>query len=130
VAEFVWIDTRDALAYHDLALVHHGGAPGVRDKAGLEAALARPKNLLAYGEKPTVFQLAAAYAYGIARSHPFVDGNKRSALIVAITFLEANGFEVVGPREDEYLMFFGIAEGRVSEDQLAQWIEENSAPVI
>jgi len=127
VRNLVWINSRDALKYHDLALVQHGGAEGVRDRAALEAALARPRNLLAYAEKePSVFQLAAAYAFGIARSHPFVDANKRTALVVAITFLEANGFEVVGPREDEYLMFFGLAEGTVTEPQLGRWFENNS----
>ncbi len=124
---FVWIDSRDALKYHDLALVQHGGAKGIRDRSALEAALARPRNLLAYaGNEPSVFELAAAYAYGIARSHPFVDANKRTALVVAITFLEANGFDIVGPREDEYLMFFGLAEGSVTETQLARWFENNS----
>lgn len=128
--EPIWIEVGDAIAFHDESLNEHGGAEGVRDASALEAALARPKNLLAYSESgPSLYQMAAAYAFGIARSHPFVDGNKRTAFIVSLTFLALHGIEISAAKEDTYTTFFRLAEGTVTEAQLAKWFEQNSTRV-
>jgi death on curing protein len=114
---------------HEEALMLHGGPEGVRDLGLLESALARPKNLLAYSEEiPTLARLAASYAKGIVANHPFVDGNKRTAFTVSITFLRLNGLELTATKEDRVLTFWSLAEGSLSEDQLAQWFERNTAP--
>lgn len=93
----------------------------------LESALARARNLLAYGKKKTsLARLAAAYAFGILKNHPFVDGNKRTALVIAFSFLEVNGIEVQAREEDAYRVFMDAASGHMSEKELAAWIAENS----
>src|SRR5215469_8684596 len=107
----------------------HGGPEGIRDLGLLDSALARPRNLLAYSERrPSLAHLAAAYAKGIVANHPFVDGNKRTAYIVALTFLRINGLEVTATKEERVLTFWGLAEGTISEDQLALWFERNTTP--
>ena len=96
----------------------------------LESALARPRNIWAYAEqKPSLARLAAAYAFGISANHPFVDGNKRAALVVSFAFLDVNGLEVCAAQEDAYLTILGLAAGEVAEDALAAWFERNTAPV-
>ena len=106
----------------------HGGPEGVRDLGLLDSALARPKNLFAYSEQaPSLAQLAAAYAKGIIANHPFVDGNKRTAFTVSVTFLRLNGFQLTATKEDRVLTFWNLADGSLSEDQLAQWFERNTA---
>jgi death-on-curing protein len=111
---------------HEEALLLHGGPEGVRDLGLLESALARPKNLLAYSEQPpSIAQLAACYAKGIVANHPFVDGNKRTAFTVSVTFLRLNGFQLTATKEDRVLTFWSLADGTLSEDQLAQWFERN-----
>ena len=111
------------------ALLLHGGTVGVRDLGLVESALARPKNLLAYSEQPPSFaQLAAAYAKGIVANHPFVDGNKRTAFVVSVTFLRLNGLRLTASKEDRVLTFWSLADGSLSEDQPAQWFERNTAP--
>ncbi len=123
----IWIDLLDALIYHAESLAEHGGTEGIRDLSGLEAALARPRNLLAYSKtRPSLFELAARYAFGIARSHPFVDGNKRTAFLVSVVFLAVNGTELTAEPEDRYLTFLGLAQGSVTEKQLTVWLENNS----
>lgn len=125
--EPIWIELEDVLAFHDESLSEHGGAEGIRDASALESALARPKNRLAYSDsRPTLYQFAAAYAYGIARSHAFVDGNKRTALITAFTFLALHGIEITAAKEDRYAIFLRLAEGKVTEPQLVDWFEQNS----
>ena len=89
--------------------------------------MARPKNLYAYSEvEPSVHRMAAAYAFGITANHPFVDGNKRTALIASLTFLKLNGFEVTAEKADRYLTFYGLAAGTVSENELAEWFAKNT----
>ena len=123
----IWIELAGTLVIHDQSLAEHGGLEGVRDQTVLESALARPKNLLAYSKMPVSLpRLAAAYAFGIVRNHLFVDGNKRTALIVAFTFLELNGIEINAPAESTYLAFFNLAAGKLSEDGLTQWLEQNA----
>lgn len=114
---------------HAQQLAQHGGINGVRDEGLLESALARPQNLLAYSsEPPSPTRLAAAYAFGIARNHPFADGNKRTALVVTLTFLLVNGLRVTAPRDDRYFVFYELAAGKLSEDELAHWLEANTEP--
>ena len=128
--EIVWIDKHEALTIHAQQLAAHGGSDGVRDEGLLESALARPLNLLAYSEEPpSLARLAAAYGFGIGRNHPFVDGNKRTALVVTFTFLFVNGVRITAPKEDRYFVFYDLAAGKFSEDGLAQWLEANSEPV-
>ena len=123
----VWIEAEETLIIHNLQLAEHGGPEGIRDAGWLESALARPKNLLAYSaEAPSPARLATAYAAGIAANHPFVDGNKRTALVVALTFLELNGVEIDAPQEEVYLTFLGLAEGSINEQELAEWLEQHS----
>ena len=123
-----WIEKHVALVYHDELLAEHGGAPGMRDEGLLESALARPKNIAAYGKgKPTLFRFAAAYAAGLLRNHPFIDGNKRTALVVAIAFLELNGVSVTADQEETYRTTYDLAAGRITEKDLEAWLQRNSA---
>jgi death on curing protein len=127
--EPIWIRLDAVLAMHDEALALHGGPSGVRDMGLLESALARPKNLFAYGEQsPSLAQLAASYAKGIVANHPFVDGNKRTAFIVALTFLLRNGFIVTANKEDRVMTFWNLASGELSEEELSAWFERNTQP--
>jgi len=121
----IWLERRDVEAFHALLISEFGGRAGLRDPGALESALARPLNLAAYG-KPTAHELAAAYAFGIARNHPFVDGNKRTALVSAFTFLELNGHEVVADEAEAVVTFLAFAGGKLSQEVLAQWLEANS----
>jgi len=126
VSEWIWIDIRIVLAAHDEQLAEHGGAVGVRDGGALESALARPQNLAAYGE-PDAAALAAAYAFGIAKNHPFVDGNKRTALVVLESFLDLNGYELTADDVQAVLIVLGVADSTISEADLANWIRNNLA---
>jgi death-on-curing protein len=126
MAEPVWIRQDVVLAVHRRQLAEHGGGEGVRDAGLLDSALARPKNLLAYsGGEPDLPRLAASYAWGLIRSHPFVDGNKRTAYVVCRTFLKLNGLDLNASQEEKYLTFLQLAEGLLSEDELAAWITRN-----
>jgi len=112
------------LAIHDEQLAIHGGSTGLRDAALLESALGRPRNKWAY-ENAELPELAAAYGYGIARNHPFVDGNKRTALLAIYTFLGVNGVDFIVPEADAAAMILSLAAGEVSEESLACWIRDN-----
>jgi death on curing protein len=128
VKEPVWIREFEALAFHAQQIALFGGSDGVRDAGLLDSALARPKNLLAYSEKAlTMADLAAAYAFGISSNHPFVDGNKRTAMHVAFVFLEFNGFPVTASQAEACLTFLSLAAGEITEERLAQWFEANTA---
>ena len=122
---WVWIGELVALAIHDRQLAEHGGLTGVRDKNMLESALARPQNLHGYGT-PDVAELAASYAYGIARNHPFADGNKRTAFVVCELFLNVNGWALPADDVACVLMMQYLASGEISEAQFADWIRKNS----
>ena len=127
MSEPIWIRQDVVLTMHEEALLLHGGAEGVRDLGLLESALARPKNLFAYSEQPpSMARLAAGYAKGIVANHPFVDGNKRTAFIVSVTFLGLNGLKLTATKEDRVLTFWSLASGEITEDQLAQWFESNT----
>jgi death-on-curing protein len=113
------------VAAHDEQLAEHGGGAGVRDPGLLESALARPLNLVAYGE-PSLPRLAASYAFGIARNHPFVDGNKRTAAVAAELFLGLNGLDLTADDVDLVRIFLALAAGEMNEEELAAWIDRNS----
>lgn len=125
----IWMEAADAVVAHDLELAAHGGSAGIRDEGLLESAMARAKNIFADAESTlSLAVLAAAYAYGISSNHPFVDGNKRTALLVSFAFLDVNGLEVVASQEDAFLTILGLAAGEIGEEQLTQWFERNTAP--
>lgn len=126
--EPVWIRQDVVLMMHEEALMLHGGPEGVRDLGLLESALACPKNLFAYAELPaSLAQLAASYAKGIVANHPFVDGNKRTAFTVSVTFLKLNGLELTATKEDRVLTFWRLAAGEISEPELALWFAAHTA---
>ena len=106
----------------------HGGLAGLRDEGALESALARPRNRFAYGRKPDLATLAAAYAFGLARDHPFQDGNKRIAFVTAVVFLGLNGYDLEVSDEDVVANIVALAAGRLSEAKLAAWIRRNMRP--
>ena len=117
-----------AMAAHAEQLAEHGGGEGVRDERLLDSAMARPQNLAAYGE-PDAAALAAAYAYGIARNHPFVDGNKRTATVVSETFLVLNGFALGATDAELAVAFLALAGGELSEEEMADWFRTYIATV-
>ncbi len=119
-----WLPKDLILAVHERQLAEHGGAAGVRDDGLLESALARPPNLSSYGESDAA-ALAGAYAFGIARNHPFVDGNKRTAFVACELFLSANGYELVASDEECLAMMLGIAASEIGEAEFAAWLREN-----
>lgn len=126
--EPVWVLDEAVLAIHNRQIAEHGGLAGVRDAGALSSALNRPKNKFAY-ETPTLFELAAAYAFGLATNHPFADGNKRTAYVASLTFLRLNGFRVKATQEDKYRTFLSLAAGTLAESALAQWFERSSVAI-
>ena len=120
---WVWIDPGVILAVHDEQLAEHGGATGVRDAGLLDSAMARPRNLALYGE-PDVCALAAAYAFGLVRDHPFVDGNKRSAFVAAELFLALNGRRLVATDADCVLTVLRLAASDIDEAAFAAWLRD------
>ena len=123
-----WLNTEAVLAMHARQLAEHGGSEGVRDEGLLLSALQRPQNKASY-ESPDISDLAAAYAFGIARNHPFVDGNKRTALVASRSFLLINGFQIGATKEDRLNTFIALASGELSEDQLTVWFRRNLVPL-
>lgn len=120
-----WILKVVVLAAHDEQLAEHGGHEGLRDDGLLESALARPINRYSYGEAD-IFDLAAAYAYGLIKNHPFLDGNKRTSLTVSLGFLLLNGFKVTENEAARLAVWLSLAEGKLSEAELAAWLRANS----
>jgi death-on-curing protein len=121
---WVWLDSDALLTAHDEQLAEHGGATGIRDQGLFESALARPKNLAAYGT-PDAAALAAAYTYGLAKNHAFVDGNKRIALVALESFLALNGFDLTADDSQAVMVILSVASGAFNEDDLAMWIRKN-----
>ena len=121
--DWVWIDPAVVHAVHDEQLAEHGGAAGVRDIGLLESALARPRNLALYGA-PDVAELAASYAFGLARNHPFIDGNKRSAFVAMELFLQLNGWRLDSPDGDCVLVMLRLAAGEIDEATFAAWLRD------
>ena len=120
-----WVLRETVLALHEQSLAQFGGAAGIRDEGMLDSALGRPRNLFAYG-KPTLFDLAASYAFGLAKNHPFTDGNKRMAFVNAVLFLELNARRFVADEVDAAVRTFAVAAGKMSEAKYAAWLKVNS----
>jgi death-on-curing protein len=120
-----WLGRALALAIHDRQIAEHGGSAGVRDEGLLESALARPQQLHAYGDPaPDLAELAAALAAGIARNHPFIDGNKRTAAVCCETFVEMNGGAIEASDPELFPQYLALAEGKLSEGDFAAWLRE------
>jgi death-on-curing protein len=128
--EPVWIMPEAVLAIHNRQIAEHGGGSGLRDPGLLDSAIAKPKNIFSYDkEKASISGLAAAYSYGIARNHPFVDGNKRTALVISLLFLKLNQWELTCTAEDLYKTFMSLAEGSLSETDLSAWFGHCAKPI-
>jgi death on curing protein len=121
---WIWVSLEVALAAHHEQLAEHGGGVGLREAAMLESAMARPQNRAAYGN-PDAADLAAAYAFGIARNHPFIDGNKRAALVVSETFLTLNRYAITAPDPELVTVFMILASGEFNEIELSSWFRDN-----
>jgi len=125
VKEPYWLTLEECLSLHDMMLSHYGGIAGVRDENMLESALARAQQLFAYG-KPDMAEMAAAYAVGIVKNHPFLDGNKRTGFILGVGFLERNGFEFHATEAEAALKTLALAAGEMTEAAYAKWLKGNS----
>ncbi len=125
-AEPSWLLIHVVIAIHEALIAEHGGPAGIRDRGLLESTLARPRNLLAYSEDASLFDLAASYAYGLARNHCFVDGNKRVAFTACLTFLRLHGIHLEASQKEKYLTFLRLAEGDITEQELSAWLEAHS----
>lgn len=125
-----WVRKHAVLMLHSMSLDIHGGSPGLRDEGLLDSALARAQQIFAYGHPPPdLAALAAAYAFGIARNHPFVDGNKRAALTCLGQMLNKNGYDLAASDADTYQTMMALAAGSLAEEDLAAWIRANSEPL-
>ena len=122
---WVWLDASILQAVHDEQLVEHGGISGVRDSGMFESALAKPQNLVAYGE-PDFAELAAAYGFGLAKNHPFLDGNKRTAFVAVELFLRLNGYVLEADDATCVLTMLVVAAGEIDEQSFAGWIRKNA----
>ncbi|WP_305098497.1 type II toxin-antitoxin system death-on-curing family toxin [Croceibacterium aestuarii] len=125
-SEPVWIDLAVAIAVYERQLAEHGGGAGIRDLGALKSALARPLNRWSYGDED-LSDLAAAYAFAVARNRPFVDGNKRSAFVLSLLFLARNGVQVDIPGDEAREAFLALSAGALSEDELAEWFRQRLA---
>jgi death-on-curing protein len=122
----VWVIDSVVLAIHKRQISEHGGLDGIRDNGLLESALAKPRNLHFYKKgKAGIAEIAAACAYGISRNHPFIDGNKRTSLVICRLFLKLNGYDLKAEDSKKYLIFMELAAGRITEEELAKWIAKN-----
>ena len=121
----IWLEKVGVLAIHDRQIAEHGGSAGLRDEGLLESALARPQQLHAYGNPaPDLADLAASLAYGLARNHPFVDGNKRTAAVCCETFIEMNGATLEAEDLDLFHQYLALAQGKLAERDFAAWLRE------
>ena len=121
----VWVLREVVSMLHEQSLAEFGGAAGVRDEGLLDSALGKPQNLLAYGQ-PNLFDLAASYAFGIVKNHPFIDGNKRAGFVVAVVFLELNGYRFHASEVDSAMRTLALAAGEMTEGAYAEWLKKNS----
>jgi death on curing protein len=118
-----WIAYEVVLSVHEAQLAEHGGSAGIRDQGLLESALMRPRNVHLYSPGATLYDLAAAYAIGLAKNHAFVDGNKRTAWLACALFLELNGINVIASQESVVITMLRVADGSINEDQLSAWLQ-------
>jgi death-on-curing protein len=123
MSEPSWVLTETVKAIHQRQLAEHGGGTGIRDEGLLESALASPKNAYYFSTgRASIQSLAASYAYAIAKNHPFVDGNKRVAFVVCMLFMRLNRYKVVASQETLYAIFWKLAAGNISQEELTQWL--------
>lgn len=122
---WVWLDPNVMRAVHQEQLAEHGGGSGLRDQALFESAMQRPRHLAEYGN-PDAAALAAAYGYGLARNHPFVDGNKRAAFVAVELFLALNGWDLVADDAQCVIAMLALASGQLNEEQFARWVREHT----
>lgn len=127
MSDWRWVAREALVLLHDESLAEHGGAPGIRDEGLFESALARPLNLVAYGN-PDVADLAAAYGVGLAKNHPFIDGNKRTAFLAVGLVLAINGHRLVASQAEATLTMLDVAAGAIEEPAFAAWIRTHSRP--
>ncbi|MBA3770222.1 MAG: type II toxin-antitoxin system death-on-curing family toxin [Blastocatellia bacterium] len=125
-----WLTINRAVAIHRRQIAEHGGSDGVRDTGLLESAFARLHNIEAYEPDADIARFAAAYAFGIVKNHPFIDGNKRTGYVVMETFLVKNGFWLSATPADKYLTFISLADGSLSEDELAEWLRTRIKGIV
>jgi len=122
--DLIWIKYTVVTEIHLRQIAEHGGLEGIRDEGLLESALARPLNLVAYSEfTPDIASLAASYAYGLVKNHPFLDGNKRTSYVVMRTFLKLNGYDLKARDEEKYEVWIALASNNLSEEELGEWIK-------
>lgn len=121
----VWVLRETVLTLHEQSLAEFGGAAGIRDEGLLDSALGKPEYLFRYG-KPTVFDLAASYGFGLVKNHAFIDGNKRAGFITAVTFLELNGYRFLATEAEAAVRTLALAAGEMSEKEFAAWLKKNS----
>ena len=126
--EIVWIEKQALLLLHSISLAEYGGSPGLRDEGLLDPALARPQNLLAYGE-PDLAELAAAYGFGLAKNHPFIDGNKRAAFLGIGLCLDLNGMSLEVEQAEAIETIFSLAAGDLTEEESAGWVRDHAVPI-
>ena len=126
--EPVWLTIEIVRAIHAESAAEFGGDAELRDPGLLESALDRPRNLLAYGDDPSIYELAAAYCTGIVRNHPFIDGNKRAGVLAAAVFLDLNGFEFRPAEAEVVTVIMVLAAGEIDDTIVAQWLADNSQP--
>jgi death on curing protein len=126
--EPAWVAESVVLAMHERLIAEHGGASGIRDRGLLESALARPRQIFAYGASPDLAELATAYAGGIVRNHPFVDGNKRTGFMTAYVFLARNGLQLVANEAEATQAVLGLAAGDTDEASFADWLRATVKP--
>jgi death on curing protein len=127
VTSWIWVDQKVVFALHDEQIFEHGGQSGIRDQGLLDSALARPLNRANYDEA-SVSALAASYGFGIAKNHPFLDGNKRTALVVTELFLMLNGYILNADDASSLVTFLALADGSLTEEALSEWVNQNIIP--
>jgi death-on-curing protein len=127
--EPIWMDKPEVLIAHSMQLAEHGGSDGIRDETLLDSALAKPRNVFAYADSISLPRLAASYAFGLARNHAFIDGKKRTALVVSEGFLRVNGMKVVSTLEEKCFTFLHLADGSDTEDELTAWFTKHAVPL-
>ena len=125
-----WLSEDEVISIHNRQLSEHGGGAGVRDMGLLQSALARPQNAFHYNQVVSLAKLAACYGFGIAKNHAFIDGNKRTSLVACLTFLLVNGYRLNSTQEENYLIFYDVAQGVITEEQLADWLESKLQQLI
>jgi death-on-curing protein len=128
MSEPTWITKEILITVHAELLNRFGGLSGIRDEGLLDSALNRPKHLFSFS-RPTLFQMAASYAHGVVKNHPFLDGNKRTGFMSAYIFLGVNGWSLEAPEEEAVLETLSLAAGETSEEAYATWLERTSVPV-